>query len=106
MSIDLDKLDNIDYVIYLNRQLLKKIRLAIGRTPLECEDSKKALDSYREAIFGKQSYVGALSDIADIELKIEKQRPSVVDTENNDVVIDEKDKAIVEHFIARNSREF
>ncbi len=107
MAVNLDKLDNIEYVTYVNRLILKKIRVGITIAPANSKTEKENFGAYYDHVMGKNSsLIEALAQVADIALKIDKQRPKKDVVLENAPTLDEKDMAIINHYMQRHSKEF
>lgn len=96
--------DNIGYIHTIQRKLLDAINgMLTQRMPEEPEERKRVLEEQERILGPKNSIAGVLGDVADTELKIEKQRPPVAPppTEN----LDDKDIAVVRHYLERQNQE-
>ena len=102
------KNDNISYIHHLNRKLLHAINKILSRELPEDEKERKRILADQERILGgKNSVAAALGDVADTELKIEKQRPTMMVQENAEAsFLDEKDEALVDEFIEKNKQRY
>ncbi len=108
MAVNLDKYDNIEFVTYVNRLLLHKILAGIASSPLtNTKEEKEKTNLAHDYMIGKNtSLIDALAQVAEIALKIDKQRPKKDGVPENAPKLDEKDIAIIDHYMQRHSKEF
>lgn len=99
------KRDNISYIRCLNNKLLHAINRLLSRElPVDEAERLRFLQEQERILGEKKSVAATLGDVADTELKIEKQRSGVVMPENAVLFFDEKDEALVDDFIAKNKQ--
>jgi len=100
-----DSLDNIGYIQYLNRQILKLINsILMGSLPIDEHLKKTALEKDARVLGNKSNMAQVISEVADTELKIEKQRMPVSNAPPPDVPMDEKDVSLVNQYIDKNKK--
>ena len=130
---NLDKLNNIALVQYLNRLILKEAyktiteglvcdnKIAPGKTKApkpygqgyknatleeRLRIAERMLAENKHArMWGKDTLLAVFDRIANTELKIEKQRGNPPTEEPTYIMLDEKDIALVEHYLERQSEE-
>lgn len=98
--------DNIMLIIELNRLLLQAVHRAIKEQYPQEKLQREALIAQYAQLFGaKQSLATVLGEVADTELKIEKQRPKRQVQDEPQWVISEKDLALVQHYLDKQKAE-
>jgi hypothetical protein len=93
------KPDNINYIHFLNRKFLHAINKILSRQlPHDDDERKQMIQEEERLLGGKNSIASALGDVADTELKIEKQRPSNVTAANPPPPLDDNDVKLMRDY--------